>query len=403
MKRASRSPTILYVSRPGVATVGGGGKHRAYQIAHDLEQLVGQERLKVLNVPDWLPAPSKAGRWWQRQVKRFHLDQLQARVSFAHFYKMLAPTAYRQNHFAARALVQEYARLLQTLPRPLITILTDTRLAELAKRNQIAQIPTVWCPHNLEALDQPQRPANRWLAHAIASDFANEWRLLAQGADRLLTSKVETALLNGTGLSAHHYPYRPVGEIEQRLGQIRQQRLTTPPQPGLFLLLGSAIHTTTGQAMRWFVQQAQQHGLPSGIQVSAIGMQSHTLLPAGERLPGLELKGWLDQPSLDRLLVQAQGVLTPQHAGFGALTRLPEMACAGIPVITSRHPTDALNLPPGVWVAHDEWESWCEQMRWLQQTSPQHAPHAYERWQAEQPRPLEKRLPHWLETVKGKA
>lgn len=48
----------------------------------------------------------------------------------------------------------------------------------------------------------------------------------------------------------------------------------------------------------------------------------------------------------------------PQRIGFGALTRFSELSCAGIPSIVSRHPTYAVDLPPGVEVVTDEWDAW---------------------------------------------
>lgn len=395
-KSARNLPTLLYVSRPGVSPIGDGGKHRAYQIAYQLTELVGPERLAILNTPDWQQPATQPRSWWQRQRQRPRLKQVQIRLSFEHLYKLLAPTRYTQRYFTSARLVQEYKRQIDTLPKPIIAILTDSRLAPLAQINQARQIPTVWCVHNLQAFDQPQLAPNRWTPHAIAGDFANEWRTLAQGIDRLFTSKVETGVISGLGLSAHYYPYLPVGEIEARLLAIRRQRAATPPTPGLFLLLGSAIHSTTGQSMAWFAQQAWQQGLPPGVRVVGIGRQSTTLLPPGQQAPGLELRGWLDQRELDALFVQAQGILAPQHLGFGALTRLPEMACAGIPVITSPHPTYATNPPPGLLVAQTEWSAWCEQMRMLQQGNVQISLEDYQAWQAAQPRPLATRLPAWL-------
>jgi glycosyltransferase involved in cell wall biosynthesis len=228
----------------------------------------------------------------------------------------------------------------------------------------------------------------RWRRYATAIDFANELSILTQGDERLFISKVEAGMVGGLGLSAYYYPYLPVGAIRQRLNEIRQQRSAERQEAGLFLMLGHAGHLTTREAMTWFVEQAQVHGLPEGIRVVVGGTRTDELCPVEGEVPGLEFRGWLEQPDLDRLLIQVKGVLAPQRRGFGALTRLPELACAGLPVITSRHTTYAINPTPGLYVATDDWRSWRERMTQLNQDSPHVSTADYDAWEEQQPRPL---------------
>jgi glycosyltransferase involved in cell wall biosynthesis len=199
---------------------------------------------------------------------------------------------------------------------------------------------------------------------------------------------VETGLLGGLGLSAYYYPYLPVGAIRQKLDMICRQRLEADQDPGLFLMLGSAGHHTVREAFAWFVQNAQAYGVPEGIRVLVGGSKTDELLPAGSSVPGLELQGWLEQSDLDRLLLQARGVLAPQQRGFGALTRLSELACAGLPVITSRHPTYALDPTPGLHIADDDWQSWCQQMVQLNRNETHLSTTDYKAWEESQPKPL---------------
>ena len=94
------------------------------------------------------------------------------------------------------------------------------------------------------------------------------------------------------------------------------------------------------------------------------------------------------QAELDELMTKVCAVLVVQRAGFGALTRLPELACAGIPVVTTQHATYAINTTPGVQVVDDHWSCWMEQLTQLQRTTPVVTEDAYRAWQAAQPQPL---------------
>jgi len=117
--------------------------------------------------------------------------------------------------------------------------------------------------------------------------------------------------------------------------------------------------------------------------------KTDTLLPPGVEVPGLELRGWLQQDELNQLMTSVQAVLVPQRLGFGALTRFSELSCAGIPCIVSKHPTYAIDLPPGFEVVTDEWASWYQAMERLA-NSDWRISNGYSSWEQTQPRTLEK-------------
>ena len=221
-------------------------------------------------------------------------------------------------------------------------------------------------------------------------DFANEFDVLTRCAERLFISHVEAGLIGGLGLSAQYYPYLPVGRIRRRLDRIRGCR--APSERGLFLLLGSTAHHTTREGFLWFVKQAQAHGLPEGARVVVVGLQTDTLLPAETDIPGVVFRGWVEQTELDQLMTEARAVLMPQRIGFGALTRLPELSCAGIPSIVSRHPTRSLDLPPGINVVDDDWETWYAAIAHDIESPRKVSAAEYKRWEHAQPRTLRRAL-----------
>ena len=50
---------------------------------------------------------------------------------------------------------------------------------------------------------------------------------------------------------------------------------------------------------------------------------------------------------------------------FSVVTGLSELACAGIPVIVSDHPTHAFEKPPGLIIAGDDINEWVSAMEEL--------------------------------------
>jgi len=220
--------------------------------------------------------------------------------------------------------------------------------------------------------------------HLAASDFADEFQVLARCEARLFISRLETGLVCGLGAPSWYYPYRPVGEIRRAMATIRAKRAQGNIVPGLFLMMGTAHHMSTRHAFQWLFQEVVIRGLPEGVRIVACGSGTESLLPVGVTVPGLDLRGWVEQTVLDELLCRAQGVLVPHMVGFGALTKLPELSLAGVPVITSQHPLRAMDLPPGITVVDDCWGSWESALLELMQTKTPPPAAAYDTWESTQ-------------------
>jgi hypothetical protein len=353
---------------------GDGGYHRAYQVVHDLAQAVGEGEVIHANVPPpwnpWQRWPGGAGAAQSGPQARFRQAAQRTRRRLSRLarnpYQLAARTHFRTTGYLTPGFLAHYETLVAAARRPLVCVLEHTGLSEVLDINARHGVPTIACPQNLEAFDTALALVPRpWGVNSIAADFAVELEVLARCAERVFISRVEAGLVGGLGLPARYYPYRPVGEIAARLGELRRRRAGAPPAPGLFLMVGSAGHASTRAGFAWFCAHAQRHGLPAGLRVVVAGNQTESLLPPGAVVPGLELRGWIEQAELDALLAQAVGMLCPQPAGFGALTRLPELACAGLPAIVSRHPLNALEAPPGAIPVDDTWDAWLSAMQAL--------------------------------------
>ena len=269
---------------------------------------------------------------------------------------------------------------------------------------RIHDIPTISCTQNFDALGDDfdsissnlgayrsaKIPSQRRLAvYATLTDFANELQSLAQCDERLCISKIEAGLMSGLGLSYYYYPYLPVGGLRQRQDRIRERRLSSPRESGLYLLIGSASYAPIRKSCEWFIQNAREHSLPPNVRVVVLGAGTEKLLPEGKSVRGIEVKGWTEQEELDDLLVKAQAVLVPQQFGFGAPTRLPELSCAGIPVIGCYHPTYAIDPPPGFHATEATWDAWYKRMEELRRETVDVTVEQYDAWESAQPKPLQ--------------
>ena len=410
---------VILVSQFEPTPIGHGGNHRAYQIVRDLAEIAcGLDPLVVTWPGYWAqhppqPAPTPDRRQMSSvrlaalavfcpcaALSRRHAAPLRhaARLAWQRLpyltaadpVDLLDERSNIDHLYSSRSFAVDYERLVTSMDEPLVCVVEHVGFADVLATNEAHGIPTVACVENLESLDTAAEivPQQKRSTYHIALELAEEVRILAKCQARVFISKVEAGLIGGLGLSATYYPYLPVGDIRARLLAIRSERAHGIIQRGLFLMVGSATHSTTEASFRWLTRQVQEFGLPPGIQVVVAGAGTERLLPPGVCVPGLELRGWVDQPELDALLLRAQAVLIPQLLGFGALTKVPELSYAGVPMIVSRHAVYAVDLPPGVSVVNDDWGEWVQAMSSIAVNSAVVPQLEYDAWEQTQPRPL---------------
>jgi hypothetical protein len=404
---------VGFVSYRAATADGDGGNHRTYQILRDLRAEFGCQRVIHVALEEWA---SKAESWQARRhdaVTRLENLPRRMRQRIARMtenpYGLLTRGGWsRTSEFGTRgvlplAFCEQYVdRVLRRGVR--IGVVDHPMFDQIRRLNAQAGVPTVVTSHNLESLDVGRLQfASHVATQRTGVDFANELWALAHFDARLAISRVEAAVLNGVGLNCQLYPYLPSGEVGARLRAIALERRRRAPQPELFLVMGTAFHAPTRRSMEWFLEHARRKGLPHNARVVVVGSHVDELVPPYQKVPGLEVRGRVSEAELTELLVQAGAALVPQRLGFGALTRIPELACAGVPALVSSHAGAALDLPPGVRVLEDDrWNTLVDGMRAVMDEPPATIePDRYCAWEACQARPLAATLRRLRTAVAG--
>ena len=334
---------ILYLSNHSPDPDRGGGFHRTYQIAEDLRRLVGEATInmpsigglknkKLFRIKDVINSV----------VLRTQLSSLIWKLNFdpSKIYNYLIQTNKTGLSLFKMASLDAYKAYLDADGKPDICIVDGAKFLPVIQFNKENHIPTIFCPHNLDSFDLSAPLADTARARIRCStSFIYELEAITQSDSTLVISKFEQSILDGLGVGTDYYPYLPVGLIKKRLLDVREERAKHDKASSSFLLIGSMNHKTTFESFKWFMRNISEHGLPSGMRIRVAGRGCDTLQDQFPKLQGVEYLGQLNQRDLEQELINTRAVLIPQLSGFGAVTRISEMACAGIPVFVSQHPT----------------------------------------------------------------
>jgi glycosyltransferase involved in cell wall biosynthesis len=190
-------------------------------------------------------------------------------------------------------------------------------------------IPVVALPHNLESLVPAQ--LNQYSQDSVLKNFSHDLASFSRCDAVFTISREEQWLLNLCGCQADYLPYFPAQARAEWLLEIRRQRISAPQTN--YLILGSASYPPTFQGMAELTKALGRFG--------RIGDQFVFAGYGTERLAGLgvsgnfQFLGSVTDEHLRQLLVAAKTALVYQNANAGALTRIPELILAGVPVLAN--------------------------------------------------------------------
>ena len=177
-------------------------------------------------------------------------------------------------------------------------------------------------PHNIESL------VNNGSTQALRDEIE-----VLKGCDVVFAiSKEETWLLRVLGINAYYLPYYPPHACASFLSSIRIKRKVRHSNARKqYLLLGSATNIPTKEGMQYLINCVKTFSPPFDLSVAGFGTEALQ----GGNPPGIKCWGTVSNETLGMLLYETDAVLLFQPPTTGALTRIPEMLLAGIPIFVN--------------------------------------------------------------------
>jgi glycosyltransferase involved in cell wall biosynthesis len=234
-----------------------------------------------------------------------------------------------------------FCETLKNLKPKLLLIDDPIFLAPAVQFASTQGVPLVAFCHNIETLSPCQ------VTGGSQRDLLRyELDLLAR-CDLVVTiSREETFLLKNLGMVPHYFPYFPLPETATRMEKIRLNRGGSEKQH--FLLLGTALNLPTLEGMRTVITRVREdRNLLGGDRLLVAGYGSAQLqnVAIGERVV---LRGEVSDVELDALLTDVKACIIYQENGSGALTRIPELLAAGVPIVVNSHAARSYHNVPGI-------------------------------------------------------
>ena len=293
-----------------LAPFGDGGSKRSVQI---------RELLKKNTIPysdDSFALPKKVSRiqlfkWALRSIHFIHRHYPERIRSLSRYIQLIKYYALRIPVILDKYKYQDVDFLWENT--------TDRNMLYLLKATGHR---VIGLPHNIESL----------VHNNSMEAFEKEVTNLGH-CDAIFTiSKEETWLLRLLGLNAHYLPYYPPKDVESFLLSIRQKReLRQSTSRKVFSLLGSATNIPTRSGMQELIDFAATKELPFDLLIAGYGTESLKTVSH----PNITLLGTLSTEELEKMLIEIDGIIIYQPPTTGALTRIPEMVLAGIPVFAN--------------------------------------------------------------------
>ena len=195
--------------------------------------------------------------------------------------------------------------------------------------------------HNLESL----------ASHQVTSKYRlgmlkRELALLKDAAACITISREESVLLCNLEIRVHFLPYCPSPENLTRLARIRNGREKVRHTD--LLMLGNAFNVATLVGMREFLSLWDAHTGLSGIRLHVAGFGTEQISSQYTPSKGVILHGSMSEDELDELLVRVKGCVCYQPQGSGAMTKIQELSCAGIPVFANEQAARSYYDLPGM-------------------------------------------------------
>jgi glycosyltransferase involved in cell wall biosynthesis len=315
LKHDHNRPTALFDSIHGIEPIGG-GQRRTLQVVN-LAQRAGFDlaHVSMVNVPEF-----------RNRVYEGLAAAVRCRLPVRPSLEVLRDLGIA---------VLAYRHQFQDAHNPRLVLWETTRdqgmVAPIVAKQYGAAI--VAFPQNLESLVPGQ--TDRVIGtNSVANALEIEVRQLAKADLVVCISREEQWLLKAFGIAADFLPYFPTTEIESDLLALRRKRLDVTPRR--LLILGSAGNPPSREGLVQLIRRLLRlrGRFPHEIHVAG---NDTRVLPQQLGIDSIKFHGHLDLDQLYELLVSSEKAVVFQTRGSGALTRIPELLLAGLPVICNPH------------------------------------------------------------------
>ena len=308
-------PTALFDSIHGTEPLGG-GQRRTLQVVK-LAQRAGFDvaHVSTLNLPGF------RNRVYNGLAAAFRC-RLPVRPSLEVLRELgIAVLAYRHQ--------------LQEAHDPRLVLWETTRDAGMVAPMVASQhgVAVVAFPQNLESL-VPGQTDRVTGSVSVTKALEIEVKQLAKADLVVCISREEQWLLNAFGIAADYLPYFPPAEIESGLLAVRRMRLDVSPRR--LLVLGSAGNPPSREGLLQLIQRLLRLRGKFPHEIHVAGNETHVLRQQLD-VGSIKLHGRLESNRLYELMASCEVAIVFQTRGSGALTRIPELLLAGLPVICNPH------------------------------------------------------------------
>ena len=195
-------------------------------------------------------------------------------------------------------------------------------------------IPFVALPHNIESLVEGSK--------SPFSNLKSPYRLFEELnylklSDSVFTiSKEEQWLLSLNNITVNYLPYHPTEQLKCKLLKIRDRKKEWNHKAKKnikVLLLGTFYNKPTFDGYVELIDQLKNH---NNIILNVCGFGSE-LLRGKFTENHIKIRGTVSNEELDEIIVDSDFGIIHQKPSSGALTRIPELLIAGLPLFVNNH------------------------------------------------------------------
>jgi len=209
------------------------------------------------------------------------------------------------------------------------TVEYNLLLAEVLYKHNV---PVIAFPHNIESLVAGSKSvfSDKTSPHWLLEEL----KYLAYCEKNFTISKEEQWLLSNTGINASYLPYYPPRECAKYLLNIREKKthLNRVNKKNI-LLLGTCHNKPTFDGYVNLLNYIKQI---KGLNINVAGFGSEQLKSIFPE-ENIRIWGSVDNDVLQNLIIEADFGVIHQQASSGALTRVPELLLAGLPLLLNTH------------------------------------------------------------------